>query len=184
VKPLTRIVVHALPGAQGSKRAIHHSKTGRIVMMEGSHNKVQAWRDAVRAAAFGQIACCIDPECDKLADGYPLDEPLIARMVFTFARPRSHYRTGAKTSHFLTSNAPTRPAGKPDLSKLLRSTEDALTDVGVWRDDARVVTYTRVAKVWAREDAEALDGPGVVIEVYPLGATLVSARTVGQARLL
>jgi hypothetical protein len=66
------------------------------------------------------------------------------------------------------------PHGKPDLSKLARSTEDALTDAGVWIDDSLVVAYGRLAKVYARDpsgfDAEALTVSGAVITVHPIAA--------------
>ena len=62
----------------------------------------------------------------------------------------------------------THPCRTPDLSKLARSTEDALTTAGLWRDDARVVEYTRLAKVYPGEDPESLSSPGVRIVVEPL----------------
>ena len=83
--------------------------------------------------------------------------PVMVRMIFTMPKPAS---------------APKRrriwPMGMPDLSKLARSTEDALSDAGIWRDDARVVEYGRLAKVYPGEDPEALDTPGAIIEVYLL----------------
>jgi Holliday junction resolvase RusA-like endonuclease len=48
---------------------------------------------------------------------------------------------------------------------LIRSTEDALTQAGIWADDARVVEYERAVKVFPREDPEALDAPGAIIEI-------------------
>jgi hypothetical protein len=45
------------------------------------------------------------------------------------------------------------------------STEDALTDAGVWEDDSRVVEYKRLAKVFPGEDVDALDVPGAVIRI-------------------
>ena len=45
----------------------------------------------------------------------------------------------------------------------MRSTEDALSDAGFWADDARVVEYGRLAKVFPGEDPDALQSPGVVI---------------------
>jgi Holliday junction resolvase RusA-like endonuclease len=55
----------------------------------------------------------------------------------------------------------------PDLSKLIRSTEDALTDAGVWTDDARVVAYHQPRKVYAGSaDPDALHTPGAVIRVW------------------
>jgi Holliday junction resolvase RusA-like endonuclease len=79
-------------------------------------------------------------------------------MVFTLPKPKS---------------APKRrrswPNRTPDVSKLARSTEDALTTAGIWADDARVVEYTRLAKVFPREDPDALESSGVVIEIGLLG---------------
>jgi crossover junction endodeoxyribonuclease RusA len=85
-------------------------------------------------------------------------------MVFSFARPKSHYRTG-RNAHLLRDGIPGQPMSAPDLSKLARATEDALTDAGVWTDDARVSEYLRLAKVWCGSDPGALPVPGVRIEV-------------------
>jgi len=149
-------VVRGTPAPQGSKRGIIHRSTGRVVLIESSKN-VAPWREAVRSAA----AAARREHSANIFDG-----PLYASMVFTIVRPRSHYRTG-RNAHLLRDDAPIRPDTKPDVSKLARSTEDALTDAHFWLDDARVVEYTRLAKVWAREDPEALDTPGAVIRVWP-----------------
>lgn len=53
---------------------------------------------------------------------------------------------------------------KPDGSKLQRSTEDALTDAGLWRDDARVVEWIGV-KAYPGEHPDALHAPGARIRV-------------------
>jgi len=142
-----RIVVYGTPGPQGSKRHV-----GNGIMVESSA-KVKPWRLAVKYEALA-----------VRAGAPPIDGPVFVRMVFTFLRPKSHYRTG-KNAHLLRDDAPKQPCVAPDLSKLLRSTEDALTDAGVWRDDSRVVEYVRAAKVWANEDVDALPTPGVVIEI-------------------
>jgi Holliday junction resolvase RusA-like endonuclease len=160
--PLLRIVVIGEPGPQGSKRYMGQTQQGYAKMVESSR-KVKPWREVVTNTAFDLVH---DPERHRLLAGYPLDEPLIARIIFTFVRPQSHYRTGATTSHLLRGGAPEAPSGKPDVSKLLRSTEDALTAAGVWRDDARVVDYRRAAKVYAGEDPDALDVAGALIEIY------------------
>ena len=52
-----------------------------------------------------------------------------------------------------------------NASKLARSTEDALTDAGVWTDDARVVTLVS-SKVFPGEGRDALPSPGAVIRIY------------------
>jgi Holliday junction resolvase RusA-like endonuclease len=91
--------------------------------------------------------------------------------VFTFARPRSHYRTG-RNAHLVRDSAPARPAVYPDASKALRAVEDSLVDAGVIRDDCRLVEFTRLAKVYAGEDPEALHVPGAVITVRQLEAAV------------
>jgi Holliday junction resolvase RusA-like endonuclease len=141
---MLEIIVYGRPAPQGSKRHV-----GNGVMIESS-KAVKPWRDDVKAAAEKAIG-------GMLGDRYPLDAPLIVRMVFTMPKPAS---------------APKRrrtwPCRTPDLSKLIRSTEDALTASGVWRDDARVVEYERTAKVFPGEDPEALDAPGVRITIRAL----------------
>jgi Holliday junction resolvase RusA-like endonuclease len=141
-------VVYGTPAPQGSKSFRGISKhTGRAVMVESS-KKVAPWRKVVKQEA--QLAF-------MRADRVVLDGPLIARMVFTLPKPK---------------NAPKRsrtwPDRMPDLSKLQRSTEDALTDAGLIADDARIVEYSRAAKVFPGEDPEALDAPGVRIVIARL----------------
>lgn len=151
MNPLIEIVVRGIPGPQGSKR---HVGGGRMIE---SSKKVKPWREAVVSAAV-----------EARADAATLTGPLAVEMVFTLTRPKSHYRTG-RNAHLLRDDAPARPASKPDTSKLLRSTEDALTTAGVYRDDALIAEYRRLAKVWAGEDPDALDSAGAVIRIYPIG---------------
>ncbi|ATO14670.1 hypothetical protein CO540_13225 [Micromonospora sp. WMMA2032] len=154
-QPMLTITAYGLPAPQGSKRHI-----GRGVMVESSKN-VKPWREAVKTAARDVI--------DAMPPMHwaPLDEPLAVSMVFTFARPKGHYRTG-RNAHLLRDAAPTRPAIAPDLSKLIRSTEDALTDAGIWRDDSLVVRYVDTGKAYPAGDEMALTSPGVVIRVWLL----------------
>lgn len=140
------ITAYGLPAPQGSKKFVGVSKrSGRGIMVESSKN-VAPWREVVHAAALAA------------RDGRsPIDEPVLVRMVFTMPKPASAPKTRR-----------TYPCRMPDLSKLCRSTEDALTTAGVWKDDARVVGYGRLAKVYPGEDAEALEAPGVRIQITTL----------------
>lgn len=147
--PAISIVVYGAPAPQGSKRHV-----GKGIMVESS-KKLKPWREAVRS------------EASAVHTGPALDGALVADMVFTFARPKSHYRTG-RNAHLLRDDAPPRPIGAPDLSKLARSTEDALEDAGTYVNDARITEYGRLLKVWAGEDRDALDRPGAVIRVRRL----------------
>lgn len=135
-------MVYGTPGPQGSKKFVGLTKQGRGILVESS-KKVKPWRQEVKAAA------------QQARNGAnPIDAPISLRMIFTMPKPGS---------------APKRkrtfPMRMPDLSKLARSTEDALTEAGIWRDDARIVEYTRLAKVFPGEDPEALEAPGVRIVI-------------------
>ena len=103
------ISVVGLPAPQGSKRHV-----GNGIVIESS-KRVAPWRESVKSAAveaMGGIAL-------------RLDGPLYLLVTFYMPRPKK------PKAHM--------PDRAPDLSKLIRSTEDALTEAGVWADDARVV---------------------------------------------
>jgi Holliday junction resolvase RusA-like endonuclease len=152
VAPAVTITVRGLPAPQGSKRHV-----GRGIMIESSKH-VKPWRQDVKYAAL-----------EAIGDEWQLlDGPLLVAMTFAFARPKSHYRTG-RNAHLLRDNAPTRPTGVPDLSKLVRSTEDALTGV-VWVDDSRVVEYARLGKFYAGTGPGIPTEPGCLIRVWPMAA--------------
>jgi Holliday junction resolvase RusA-like endonuclease len=156
------ITVYGDPAPQGSKNFLGRSAiTGKGIMAEQS-KKVQPWRVDVKAAAENALRVAGMPP--------PLDCPIAARAVFSFRRPKSHYRTG-KFAQLLREDAPAYPCTPPDLSKLIRSTEDALKGL-VWVDDGRVSFYTRLAKVWVNEDPEALDRPGVLLAIFPAAALM------------
>jgi len=171
--PDIQIIVHGLPAAQGSKRYVGHRRGAdgreRAVLIEQS-KRVKPWRRQVADAA-----ALVRPA--ELMDG-----PLVADMVFTFARPKSHYRTG-RNAGLLKDTAPAAPAVAPDLSKLARSTEDALTGI-IWRDDSRVVSYGRLIKLYAGDpDPDALDVPGAVIRVRAYEAQHHAGYTSSTAQL-
>lgn len=146
-------VVYGLPGPQGSK-SFKGMRGGRAVMVESSA-KVKPWRECVHFTAIA-----------ARAGMQPLDAPLRLHMVFTLPKPVSAPK-----------RRQTWPMRTPDLSKLARSTEDALTTAGVWRDDARVVEYGLLAKRYPGEGYGALEAPGVwiVIERMDLPTAAPSA---------
>lgn len=146
VTPILEFTAYGQPAPQGSKRAFAVRgkggiPTGRIAVIESSHDRVKSWRQAVIDAALSAV------DTRALAAELPLTGPLQFGVTFVLPRPKSHYRTG-RNAHLLRDSAPVWPAGKPDCSKLLRSTEDALTDAGIWQDDAQIVNYTSLAKVF------------------------------------
>jgi Holliday junction resolvase RusA-like endonuclease len=137
------LTIYGTPAPQGSKRFVGiGKKSGRGILIESS-KKVKPWREDVRGVAL-----------ELRAGAAPLDGPLVARMVFTLHKPKAAPKSRRSW-----------PDRTPDLSKLVRSTEDALVSAGLIADDARIIEYTRVAKVFPGEDSEALEAPGVRITI-------------------
>lgn len=90
----------------------------------------------------------------------PEDGAVELRMIFYLARPKRHFRTG-RFSGELRADAPTPHTAGPDLTKLIRSTEDALKGIA-WTDDCLVAEQHAAKRYGAR--------PGVRITIRRLGA--------------
>jgi len=138
--------VHGIPAPQGSKKYVGNGR-----MIESS-KRVGPWREAVKAAILA-------------ATGHKpttLDGAVQVDVTFILPRPKGHYGTGRNAGR-VRDSAPSDPVGKPDLDKLLRSTLDALTDVGAIRDDSQVVRI-EAAKVYAWPE----EPPGATIHVWRL----------------
>jgi Holliday junction resolvase RusA-like endonuclease len=146
-----RIEVFGQPAPQGSKHAFINRHTGRAHVIESSHDRVKSWRQAVLEACRAANAT-----------QEPFTRPVQLTITFRLPRPKSHYRTGAN-AHLLRDAAPEWPAGTPDLSKLTRATEDALTDAGAWADDAQVVH----SNTW-KSYAETGELPGAYIIIQEI----------------
>ena len=104
------------------------------------------WKASIRLA----MTCRIPQE--------QLTGPVELSLEFQVQRPKSHY--GAKG---LKPSAPLYCTAKPDLDNSAGAVMDAITEAGLWRDDALVVTL-RAQKRYV------VDGeiPGVWIEVEEL----------------
>lgn len=95
--------------------------------MREDNPNTRPWRQAVAAEAMIAMG-------GEFIRG-PWLGPLELQAVFMFARPKSHYRSGAHAGE-LKPGAPEHHATKPDTDKLLRSVGDALTGILV-RDDSQ-----------------------------------------------
>lgn len=149
---MLEIIVYGSPAPQGSKRFVGLSGKGHAKLIESS-KAVKPWREAVKQAALGAL----------FHGAVSLDGPLHVTMSFTLRKPTSAPRSRR-----------TWPDRKPDLSKLVRSTEDALTDAGVWRDDAQVVQCWS-NKTYPGEGVNALNSPGAVIRIVKCEEALPSS---------
>jgi len=143
---VVEFTVYGEPAPQGSKKFVG-MRGGKGVLVENS-KAVKPWRRDV--ADNGMLAMMGGIEGPYRSA--PLDGPLMASIVFTLQRPASAHKSRRW------------PDRKPDLSKLLRSTEDALVTAGVIADDARIVCFRDLRKVYVG-DPDALPMPGARIKV-------------------
>ena len=109
-----------LPAPGGSKTTGVRKNGQRFV--RDSSQRAAPWKAHVARAAV-----------EAMGERPLLEGPLLLRVTFTIDRPLRHF--GARG---LRPSAPPRPIVRPDLTKLLRPVEDALTGI-VWHDDAQVV---------------------------------------------
>lgn len=138
------ITVHGKPAPQGSKRHV-----GNGVMIESS-KRLRPWREDVKAAAL------------TVLNGQPRieDAPVCAHITFCFDKPlRAPKRRPIWPI--------TRSSG--DVDKLVRAVFDALTDAGVWRDDAQVISVT-ADKIHTDDPDAPLRVPGAVVRIWEVAA--------------
>lgn len=152
--PLVILRVRGLPQPAGSKRAfpyvrddVARGKRGWLgVRVTDDNPRAKPWKARMARAAkkryFGEL----------------LREPLYVQFVFTMPRPKGHFGTGRNAGR-VKDSAPEWPAVKPDVLKLARAAEDALTGI-VWVDDA-LICEELIKKRYGAE-------PGVTIFVYPM----------------
>lgn len=123
------------PQPAGSKRAVPiRTKAGVIVrdgrvltrVIDANPNSAE-WKQQVSSAARAAVG-----DAFELLTG-----PLGLSLEFFSPRPKSHYGTGRRAG-VLKQSAPRFPTSKPDLLKLARGVEDALTGV-LYRDDSQIV---------------------------------------------
>jgi crossover junction endodeoxyribonuclease RusA len=108
---------------------------------------VYQWRAQVQQAVAAL-------EADQLCGAVEL------RLGFDLPRPAGHYGSGRNIS-IIKASSPAYPIVAPDLDKLVRCVADAITDAGLWRDDAQVVSL-KAAKRYVTTP------PGVLITVTEL----------------
>jgi|SRR5499427_1287569 len=141
-------VVHGLAQPAGSKKGFVNPKTGRVIITDDA-KKSRPWKAIVTDAAV------------KAMDGRPrYDQALSVSFVFVVPEPKTH-----RTSTGALSAAGKRqpwPTTRPDLLKLARAIEDALTGV-VYRDDSLIV-QERLIKDYCRDD----ESPHVRIIILPM----------------
>lgn len=123
-----RIVVFGKPQPGGSKRAFARKrKDGTMyASVVDANPKAATWKSEVAGAARLEMS---------RARFAMMHGPLALHVAFHLPRPQGHYRKDGSVR----PGAPMWPAVKPDLLKLTRLIEDALSGI-CYRDDALIVT--------------------------------------------
>jgi Holliday junction resolvase RusA-like endonuclease len=150
--PSLRVVVYGSPKPAGSKRAFKwQAKDGRSgVSVTDANPKAKGWK--------GQVAQVVG---EKMAGRELFDGPLALTLHFYVARPRGHF---GKSGLSAKGRRTPYPAVRPDVLKLARGVEDAMSGV-VYRDDAQIVVERLVKEYGEPERVE------IVVEALPVEPT-------------
>lgn len=138
---------------RGGRIVMHRTKSGRvspkIALIDQSGERGVRWREAVQRAARRTGVRIVG------------SEPIALAVSYFLPRPAKHFRTGRYRDQ-LRTDAPAVPLSVPDLNKLTRALEDALT--GVLYDDDRLIVAERLEKFCA----DPAIGPGATVRVHCL----------------
>lgn len=110
------------PAPAGSKRGFVVG--GRVVLTDAS-KKTKPWQALVQSVAL-----------EAMGDTPPLEGPISVIFEFTERRPKSHFNSKGELN--AEGQRKPFPTKAPDLLKLARGVEDALSGV-CYRDDSQIV---------------------------------------------
>lgn len=136
--------VAGIPKGQPRPRAFARKMGNRFVARVYDDGTAENWKSQI-AVAFKQ-AGGIEAK---------IEGPVSMQLSFRFPRPKSHFRSNGE----LKPNAPRYHVVKPDSDNCEKAVMDALTQLGVWRDDSQVCIKTS-EKIYT-------DEPGAQILVAP-----------------
>lgn len=117
-------VVRGKPQPAGSKKGFYNPKLKRVMIVDAAE-KSRPWKALVSDAAQ-----------ETMGPVSPLNGALAATFEFVETRPKGHFNTKNELS--ATGRRNPYPAKRPDLLKLARGVEDALSTI-VYVDDSQIV---------------------------------------------
>lgn len=133
--PVVAFRVYGVPVPGGSK-SFKGMFNGKPLLVDSGGARLKEWRR--RVAEAGKTA---------MVGRRLMEDALWVHFHFFMPRPKYHYdRKGA-----LKENAPILHTLAPDTTKLVRGTEDALTNV-VWRDDC-IIAKQECSKLYGKAGA-------------------------------
>lgn len=150
-----KFFVAGTPAPMGSKKGfvVKDKRTGkqRAIITDDNKPQRRRWANAVSSKAS-----------EVMNGGKLIDGPVRVVITYLFSRPKSHYGTG-RNAGTLKNSAPTYHSQSPDLDKLIRCTNDALTKI-VFGDDRQIASLSA-----AREWTESQEGAW--IRIIPMEST-------------
>ena len=134
MKTIYQVFVNGVPKAQPRPRM---ARNGHVY----NPNSADSWKEEVKAAFL--------PFCRRRR---PLTDPIHLRVDFFLPKPKDlKIGRGNKVPH----------TKKPDADNLLKAVMDAMTEAGVWKDDAQV--FWPEAPKWYAQDKT---GAEITVEIY------------------
>ncbi len=159
------LIIHApilVPVPQGSKTQVPSGPKCRVCdvapmrLVEVSDMGTKGDPKGHRLAKFRAHLVELATMEIALVNWQRLENGADLKMELIYQRHESHL----KINGALRKGKPVHKVGPPDLSKLLRAVEDAMTTAEVWRDDAQVVNVTMLKRY-----AKPGEVHGVAIEI-------------------
>jgi Holliday junction resolvase RusA-like endonuclease len=132
--------VYGKPVQKGSKKGFVVGK--RAIIADDNSEKLRQWYGAVTSAA-----------AQAMGDRPLFTGPIRLSILFCFHRPKGHYGTG-RNAGVLKDSSPRHHIKKPDLDKLVRTIQDALSST-VYKDDSQVCMYGQLGKVYTESQERA-----------------------------
>ncbi|HEU4344035.1 MAG TPA: RusA family crossover junction endodeoxyribonuclease [Candidatus Binatia bacterium] len=124
-KPPIKFFVPGIPKTAGSKRAFMKPGMKFPIIVDDAGQAGKDWRGDIKRFA------------SEYASLNLITSPLEVTFTFQMPRPKGHFGSGSN-SQAVKASAPKVPTTKPDLLKMARAAEDALTGV-IWVDDSQIV---------------------------------------------
>lgn len=156
----------ARPG--GSKKAFAIRNRSGAIVTRANGSPVIVITDDAKGNKEWKQQCAIFAK--QYFAGPPLTGPLRVSFAFVRTRTKAHFKSNGQVKDWALIE---RPVQKPDVTKLVRAAEDALTGI-CWVDDSQIVEQ------FASKDFG--DTPGLKVTIEPLLVSLETWHPVSPAQ--
>ena len=113
---------------KGQPRARAFARNGKVRMYDPA--TAEGWKGSIALAVQDHLP----PQ--------PYEGPLLLTLVFLFPRPKAHFRANG----LMREDAPLWHDKKPDIDNAAKAVMDALTTIGLWKDDKQVASVSMLKR--------------------------------------